>query len=68
MATSNWIELAALLLIIVAGMIVWRLCRRKLNREGSVEGIITERGKPSWRQPMDVEKEIEQLKAELGRK
>jgi len=68
MATSNWIELATLLLIIVAGIILWRVCKRKLNREGSVEGIITERGKPAWRQPLDVEEEVEQLKAELGRK
>jgi len=68
MATSNWIELAVLLLLIAAGIILWLLLRRKLNREGSVEGVITERGKPPWRQPLDVEEEIEQLKAELGRK
>ena len=68
MATSNWIELAVLLLIIIVGIVVWWLCRRKLNLQGSVEGIITERGKPPWRQPLDVEEEIEQLKAELGKK
>ena len=68
MATSNWIELAVLLLIVTVGIILWRLCKRKLNREGSVEGIITERGKPAWRQPLDVEEEIEQLKDVLGRK
>ena len=68
MATSNWIELIILLLVIAVGIILWRLCKRKLNREGSVEGVITERGKPPWRQPLDVEVEIEQLKAELGRK
>ena len=68
MATSNWIELAVLLFGLIAGIVLWRFCKRKLNREGSVEGIITERGKPPWRQPLDVEDEIEQLKAELGRK
>jgi len=65
---SNWIELAALLFIIALGLILWRVFKRKLNREGSVEGIITERGKPPWRQPLDVEKEIEELQAKLGRK
>jgi len=68
MATSNWIELAALLLGIVAGIVLWRVCKRKLKWEGGLEGIITERGKPRWRQPLDVEEEIKQLKSELGRK
>jgi len=67
-AISNWIELAALLLILAVGIILWRVCKRKLNREGSVEGIITERGKRPWRHPMDVEEEIRQLQAELGEK
>ena len=67
MATGNWIELAVLLLGIAAGLIIWRACKRKLKREGGFEGIITERGKPPWRQPLDVEEEIVQLKAELGR-
>jgi len=66
MATSNWIELAVLLLGIAAGILVWRVCKTKLKREGGMEGIITERGKPTWRQPLDVEDEIEQLKAALG--
>jgi len=68
MATSNWIELAVLLLGITAGLILWRACKRRLKREGGIEGIITERGKPPRRQPMDVEEEIAQLKSELGRK
>jgi len=68
MATSNWIELAILLPGIAAGLILWRVCKARLKREGGIEGIITERGKPPWRQPMDVEEEIEQLKATLGRK
>jgi len=68
MATSNWIELAALLLVLAAGLILWRACKRKLKREGGVEGIITERGKRPWRQPLDVEEEVERLKAELNRK
>ena len=68
MATSNWVELAILLSGIIAGLILWRLCKWKLKREGGIEGIIVERGKPSWRQRLDVEEEIEQLKAELGKK
>jgi len=68
MATSNWIELAVLLAGIAVGLILWRVCKARLKREGGIEGIITERGKPPWRQPMDVEEEIEQLKATLGRK
>jgi len=68
MVTSNWILLAVLLLIVVAGIILWRALKKKLDREGSVEGIITERGKPPWRQPLGVEEEIEQLKSRLGRK
>jgi len=68
MATSNWILLAVLLLIVIVGIILWRVCKRKLDREGSVEGIITERGKLPWRQPLDVEEEIKQLKDQLGRK
>ena len=66
MGISNWIELAILLLVTAAGLILWRVLRRKLNREGSVEDIITERGKLPRRQPMDLEQEIQQLKAELG--
>ena len=66
--TSNWIELAVFLLIVAAGIFLWRICKRKLDREGSVEGIITERGKLPWRQPLDVEEEVARLKAELGKK
>ena len=68
MATSNWIELFTLLLSTAAGIILWRVCKRRLKREGGVEGIITERGKPPWRQPMEVDDEIERLKAELSRR
>jgi len=67
MATSNWIELGALLLSVAVGLLLWRVCKARLRREGGIEGIITERGKPPWRQPLDVEDEIEQLKAELDR-
>jgi len=65
---SNWIELAALVLIIVVGIILWRVCKRRLDRQGSVEGVITERGKRPRRRPLDVEEEIRQLRAELDKK
>ena len=68
MATSSLTLLAVLLLIIIIGIILWRIFKKKLDQEGSVEGVITERGKPPWRQPLDVEEEIEQLKSRLGRK
>ena len=68
MATSNWIELSALLLSIAVGLTLWRVCKARFRRQGGIEGVVTERGKPSWRPPMDLEDEIEQLKAELGRK
>ena len=67
MALSNWIELAALLLITTAGLVLWRVCKRKASREGGFEGIVRERGKPPLRGRLEVEDEIEQLKAILGR-
>jgi len=66
MDSSNWIELSSLLLIIAGGLILWRVCKRKLKREGSIEGIITERGKLPRRQPMELEEEIRLLQEELG--
>jgi uncharacterized membrane-anchored protein YhcB (DUF1043 family) len=64
----NWLELAALLLGITAGLILWRVCRAKLKREGGVEGIVIERGKPARRRQLDIEEEIKQLKSVLGKK
>jgi hypothetical protein len=64
----NWIELAVLLAIIATGIIVWRVCKRKLKQKSGIVGIITERGKLPPRQPQDLDEEIAQLKAELGRK
>ena len=68
MLLRNWIELAALLLIIVVGIILWRVCKAKLKTKGGIAGIITERGKLPPRQQQDLDEEIKQLKAELGRK
>ncbi|MCL2106271.1 MAG: hypothetical protein FWH26_04315 [Oscillospiraceae bacterium] len=68
MDTSNWIELAALVLGIAIGLILWLICKRRLKREGGFEGIAAERGGPHRRQQLDVEEEIERLKARLGRK
>ena len=68
MDLSNWLELAALLLGIITGVSLWRICRAKLKREGGIEGIVTERGKPPRRQQMDIEDEIKQLKSVLRKK
>lgn len=68
MDTANWVELAVLLVIIAAGLLLWRAAKKRLDREGGVEGIVTERGKPARRKQMDVEEEIRQLKERLGRK
>ena len=68
MALSNWIELAALLLGIAAGLILWRVCKARLKREGGFEGIVTERGGRPRRQQLEVEEEIKRLKERLGRK
>jgi len=64
---SNWIELAALLLIVTAGLALWRACKRRAAREGGFEGVFTERGKPPLRNKPEIEEEIEQLKAILGK-
>ncbi|MCL2105700.1 MAG: hypothetical protein FWH26_01345 [Oscillospiraceae bacterium] len=68
MAMSNWLELAALLLGIAAGLVLWRACKRKLKRESGFEGIATEHGRLARRQQLDAEEEIKRLKARLGRK
>ena len=68
MALSNWLELAGLLLGITAGVFLWRICKARLKREGGIEGIVTERGKPPRRRQLDVEEEIKQLKSVLGKK
>ncbi|MCL2106592.1 MAG: hypothetical protein FWH26_06010 [Oscillospiraceae bacterium] len=68
MVLSNWIELAALVLGIAIGLILWQVCKRRLKQEGGFEGIVTERGKLPKRRPLDVEEEIKQLKERLGRK
>jgi len=63
---SNWIELAALLLIIAAGIAVWLVCRARLRRHEGFEGIIKEKNLPSPRRKMDVEEEIEYLEQLLA--
>ena len=61
MTSSNWIELAALLLTVATGLILWRVCAKKLRRQEGFEGIIEERGLPPVRRQMDAEEEIEYL-------
>jgi len=68
MASSNWLELAALLAVAAAGTAIWLLCRRKLQGCGGFEGIVKERGKPPLRRRMDVEEEIARLESVLGKK
>lgn len=68
MALSNWLELAAFLLISATGLALWRVCKRKLNRYEGFEGIITERGKLPARNKLDVEDEIRHLEDLLSRK
>ena len=68
MAFSNWLELAALLLVAAAGTALWWLCRRKLRSCDGFVGIIKERGKPPARRRLDVEEEIKHLESILGRK
>ena len=68
MDLNNWIELAVLLAIITAGLILWRVFKAKLKQGGGIVGVITERGKLPPRQQQDLDEEIKQLKAELGRK
>jgi len=68
MGLSNWLELAALALTTATGLVLWRVCVKKLKRhEGFVE-IIKERGKPPARRNMDLDREIEHLEALLDRK
>ena len=68
LSSSNWIEIAALLLIVSAGLVLFWIGKRKLKRGGGIEGIITERSWLPRRQPMELEEEIRHLKARLGRK
>jgi len=64
----NWIELAALLVIVAAGIIVWRVCKARLEHHDGFEGIVEERGLRPARRAMDVEEEIERLEQALGKK
>ena len=68
MALSNWLELAALLLVAATGTALWLLCRRKLRSYDGFEGIIRERGRLPARRRLDVQEEIERLESILGRK
>ena len=68
MVLSNWLELSVLLLIITAGIVLWRVCKRKLKRSKGFEGIFKVRGRPPARNKMDVEEEIERLEKLLGKK
>ena len=68
MAFSNWVELAALLLVAATGTVLWRVCRSRLQRNDGFEGVIKERGKLPARRRLDVEEEIECLEAILGKK
>jgi len=61
MASRNWIELAALLLIIAIGLILWRVCARKLKQHDGFGGIVEEKGRPPMRRRMDTQEEIEHL-------
>lgn len=61
MSSSNWIELAALVLTVTTGLVLWRVCAKKLRRQDGFEGIIEERGQPPVRRQMDAEEEIEYL-------
>ena len=66
MALSNWIELAALLLILTAGVTLWLVCRAKLKRHDGFDGVIAEKNMPPLRRKMDVEEEIEYLEQLLA--
>ena len=63
MTLSNWIELAILLVISLAGGIIWRYFRRKLHSHNGFEGVIVTRGRHSPRKKMDIEEEYHRLKA-----
>jgi len=65
MTSTNWIELAILLLVNAAGLTVSLLCGRKLKRYNGFEGIITERGELPKRQVMALEDEIKHLEGLL---
>ena len=67
MDLRNWLELAALLVILAAGAFLWRALRIWLRGNEGYRGLIQEKGKPEVRSKMDVEKEIAHLEALLGR-
>ena len=67
MALHNWLELAALLVVLSAGAVLWRALRTWLRRNEGFEGVVEEKGKPAVRSQMDVEEEIKHLEALLGR-
>jgi len=64
----NWLELGILLLIVPAGVVLWRFFKRRVRRSDGFEGIIEERGKQPIRNKLDIEEEIERLESILERK
>ena len=68
MALSNWIELAIMVAITIAGILLRRYLKRKLYRMDGFEGIITERGKPPRRNRQDFLEESAQLQQRINGK
>jgi len=67
MTLSNWLELGALLLVLITGMSLWLFFRRRLRQQDGFNGIIKERGKQPARRKMDLEEEIQGLESILDR-
>ena len=67
MASSNWLELGILLLVIAAGLVLWRLIKGRLRRHDGFEGIVEEHGKQPSRNKLDIDEEIEHLESILNR-
>ena len=66
MSLINWIGIALMAVILVAGLLLWRGLRRRFERMDGFEGVITERGKPPRRvKDIDWEAEINRLEEEL---
>jgi hypothetical protein len=68
MTSSNWLELGALVLVVAAGLALWRFIKGRLRRHDGFEGIVEERGKQSARSKLDIDEEIERLESILNRK
>jgi len=65
MTLSNWLLLGVLLLVIAAGLALWRVAKGRLRRYDGFDGIIEERGKQPIRNKLDIEEEIEHLESIL---